>query len=295
MRLSRGQADLTLLLVTAIWGATFIIVKQALSDIAPFAFLALRFDLATLVLILVYRRRLMQSRRSSLLAGAVIGVFLFAGYGFQTVGMQYTTASKAGFITGLSVVLVPALSAVFLRKPPSFILALGVGVATIGLAFLSLNDDLIPTAGDVLILLCALSFALQILAVGRYGSHHDPAVLATVQIGVVALLSHLASAAFEGWPATLTAPVWTALLITGIPATALAFLVQNSFQPYTTPTHAALIFAAEPVFAAAFAYWLGGETLSLRGYIGAALMLFGMLLAELAPSGGRTIEKPSPG
>jgi drug/metabolite transporter (DMT)-like permease len=207
--------------------------------------------------------------------------------------LQSTTASKAGFITGLSVVLVPALSAIILRKLPSPALALGILTATVGLAVLSLSADLIPTSGDLLILLCALSFAFQILAVSRYGSHHDPAVLTTVQIGVVAILSHLAAAGWETWPETVSGPVWQAIFLTGIPATALALLVQNSLQRFTTATHAALVFAAEPVFAAAFAYWLGGETFSVRGYIGAALMLSGMVLAEIAPSDKTSRETPS--
>lgn len=293
MRLSRFQADISLALVTAIWGATFVIVKQALGGIPPFAFLALRFDLALLVLVLVFRRRLVQGQKGAAVAGLIIGAFLFAGYAFQTIGLQYTTASKAGFITGLSVVLVPALSAAILKKRPSPALALGILTATLGLAVLSLNDDLIPTPGDLLILLCALSFAFQILAVSRYGSDHDPAVLTTVQIGIVAVLSHLASAGWETWPEMVSGPVWQAVFITGIPATALALLVQNSLQRFTTPTHAALVFAAEPVFAAVFAYWLGGETFSLRGYIGAALMLSGMVLAEITPSGGNNTGIPT--
>jgi drug/metabolite transporter (DMT)-like permease len=165
-----------------------------------------------------------------------------------------------------------------------------VAAATVGLALLSLNADLRPTFGDLLVFLCAICFALHIAAVSRFAGPHDPTALSVIQIGVAAVLSwilHLADAGTlsPGVPGVIwlggPARVIVAWLICGVLATALAFLLQNVLQPYTTPTHTALIFSAEPVWGAVFSFLLLGDTLSLRGYVGAGLILAGMLLAEV--------------
>lgn len=302
MPIRMWQADLLLLFVTAVWGATFPLVKNATDlsggGVPTYWFLAARFTLAALLLGFLFRRRLAALPRSTWAAGALIGLFLFGGYAFQTFGLAHTTSAKAGFITGLSVVLVPVLSVFWLRRRPQPGAWLGVLTATVGLAVLSLNADLVPTYGDLLVFLCAVGFALHITAVGRYSGPHDPIALTVIQVGAAALFSwvmHLAETGTFG-PGVSQVDWWsgpamvvTAWIICGVLATAVAFLLQNLLQPYTTPTHTALIFAAEPVWAALFSYLLLGELLTLRGYIGAALILAGMLLAEL-PIGTRSSE-----
>jgi drug/metabolite transporter (DMT)-like permease len=299
LRFRTWQADLLLLGVTAIWGATFPVVKNATDlsagGVPTYWFLAARFTLAAVLLAVIFRRRLAAVPWRTWAVGALIGGFLFAGYAFQTFGLAYTTSAKAAFITGLCVVLVPVLAVVWLRRKPLPGAWLGVAAATVGLALMSLSDDLMPTYGDLLILICALGFALHIVAVGRYAGPHDPVALAVIQIGTAAALSWLLHLLERGTlgpgvPGVLwwsgPAHVVSAVIICGVLATAAAFLLQNVLQPYTTPTHTALIFAAEPVWGAVFSYLLLGETMTLRGYIGAALILGGMLLAEL-PLGQR--------
>ena len=294
MRIRTWQADGLLLTVTAIWGATFPLVKNATDltngGVPTYWFLAARFTLAALLLGLLFRRRLTAAPARTWAAGALIGAFLFGGYAFQTFGLAHTTSAKAGFITGLSVVLVPVLAVFWLKRRPSPGAWIGVAVATAGLALLSLNATLIPTYGDFLVFLCAIGFALHIASVSRYAGPHDPIALAVIQVAAAALFSwgmHLAdmgtlAPGVDGvdW---LAGPgnVVLAWLICGVLATAAAFFLQNVLQPHTTPTHTALIFAAEPVWAALFSYLLLGETLTARGYVGAALILAGMLLAEL--------------
>ncbi|MGQ9566832.1 MAG: DMT family transporter [Anaerolineae bacterium] len=284
-------ADLALVLVTAIWGATFVMVKEAVAAFPVFAFLALRFALAWLAILPLWAwMRCRQGsgnatgdRVSQWARGILIGGFLFAGYAFQTAGLQYTTASKAGFITGLSVVMVPFFSAVVLRRPPGQWALAGVGLATVGMFLLSWGGDWHVGLGELLVLGCAFSFAAHITAVGAFAPRGDVLSLTATQIATVGILSVAASATAErAWPAP-PASVWGAAAFTGVLATSFAFGVQTAAQRFTSPTHTALIFAAEPVFAAAFGFLLAGETLGPRETVGCALILLGMLTAEAAP------------
>lgn len=288
-------ADLALLLVALIWGSTFVLVKEAVNQVKPFSFIALRFALATLLMTLLFGRRLRALGRQGLLAGALIGVFLTAGYGFQTAGLQYTTASKAGFITGLSVVIVPFAAWLILRRRPTPNALAGVVLATIGLALLSLQtgESLKIEWGDLLVLGCAFSFALHIVTVGAFAPHMDPLALTTAQISVAALISGALALTVEGGWSGFSGSVWFAAFFTGLLATSLAFAVQTTAQAFTTSTHTALIFATEPVFAALFGYLLAGERLTGRALLGCGLILAGMVVAELriSSTSDKTLSK----
>lgn len=309
-RLARRRlvADMLLLLVALVWGSTFVIVKQALAEIRPLAYLAVRFALACLLLLPFYGRRVVAGGRACLAQGTMIGLFLFLGYAFQTTGLQWTTAGKTGFITGMSVVIVPLLSVALLKQTPRRDSVVGVGLAVAGLAVLTLKDSLVPGRGDLFVLACAGCFALHIIAVGKYSGHTgaDAGALATVQIGAASVFAALASGLAEkdywqgiGGLTGIPDAAWPAIIATAIFATAGAFLVQNLAQRHTTPTHTALLFSMEPVFAAVFAYLLAGESLGVRGALGGLLMLAGMLVAEVEPlrrsgAGGRRREPPAP-
>jgi drug/metabolite transporter (DMT)-like permease len=279
------HADGLLLLVTLIWGSTFVLVKQSTVHFPVYAFLCLRFSMAAVVLLLLFGGRLRRLDRRSAIAGAGIGLFLFGGYAFQTTGLRYTSASKAGFITGLSVVIVPVLSAILLKRAPGRNPLLGALLATAGMALLSLGPNLMPTAGDAIVLGCAFCFAFHIIAVSKFAPHTDALALTTLQVAVVAVLSALACLATEGLPGRAGMGTLSAAAFTGVFATALAFAIQNSVQTFTTPTHTALIFAAEPVFAAVFGFILAAEHLSSSGWLGCLLILLGMVLAELPAPG----------
>lgn len=277
------QANAALLIVSLIWGATFVMVKQAVTHVGPLTFIGLRFTLASLAMTLLFHRRLRAVGRRELTAGGLIGVFLFGGYAFQTAGLQFTSASKAGFITGLSVVIVPFAAWAWLRRPPGWNALAGVILATAGLALLTLqiNASLMVGPGDLLVLACAVSFALHITSIGSFAPRMDPLALATIQIATTAVITVPAALLTETptWP--LDGSVWLAVVFTGVLATCVAFAVQTMAQVFTTPTHTALIFATEPVFAALFGVLLAGEWLSYRAWLGCALILAGMLVAEL--------------
>lgn len=279
----RPLADLALITVVFIWGVTFVVVKTALPAIGVFTFLALRFTLAFFFLAIVFHRRLFGADAATIKAAAIVGLFLFAGYAFQTAGLRYTSAANAGFITGLSVVLVPCFYSLSVRRLPALGTAAGAILAVIGLALLTLDSALAVNYGDLLVLGCAVAFALHILALGRYAPRYDAKVLATLQIGVTAALSTLAAAAGESFPSAFTPEVWTALAITAIPATAIAFLVQTTAQQFTTESRTAIIFALEPVFAALTGIYVLGESLTAVQFAGCALILAGTLISELLP------------
>lgn len=286
-------ADGILLLVALVWGATFVVVQNAIATLPPLTFNGVRFLLASvfllLFLLLFYRPQLHKMNGKLVIAGMILGIWLFCGYAFQTIGLLYTSSSKAGFITGLSVVLVPVFALLILKQRPKPPAVIGVMLATVGLYLLTLGDTITVNEGDVLVFLCAISFALQIIFTGRYAPRFPSLALAFVQILTVAVLSGGAAFFFEDWQTTLTwktlatPTVYWALLITAVPATALAFLAQTECQRFTTATRVALIFAMEPVFAAATAYLFNEEILGGRALIGCLFIFIGMILAELQP------------
>ncbi len=281
MKNKRWQADLSLLFVAAIWGSTFVVVKNATADMPTFTFLTIRFAIAAVAIALLKRDISVWKNKDLWKHGIFIGLFLFLGYAFQTLGLQYTSAAKTGFITGLYVIIVPLIVALADKKLPRKLTIFGIILATIGLAFLSLEGFSIAI-GDFLVLLCAFAFAAHIYVVSILSKKYDIIAITSIQLLTVSVLSLVNMAVFE-LNATV---VWSSnvilgLLITAIPATSLAFWLQNNFQRFTTPTHTALIFASEPVFAYIFAFLLAGQVFTVKYTIGAILILSGIILAEL--------------
>jgi drug/metabolite transporter (DMT)-like permease len=291
-RLGAARWELALVAVTAVWGSTFVLVRDAVAGIPPFAFIAYRFLAAAALLALLRPPALSRVGPGLLGAGVLTGLALFAGYGFQTVGLQYTTASNAGFITGLSVVLTPLLGALVLGERPGRWPLAGAVLAAGGLALLSLQR-LEVRRGDALVLGCAVAFAAHILLLGRNAPRYSSYALAVVQLATAGLLG----LAWAGVAGDLAPPgpgmVWLALAITAVAASAGAFLIQTRAQREVSPTRTAVILTMEPVFAGLFGFLLAGERLSGRGWLGAACILAGMLVAELgrpAGSPGRADE-----
>jgi drug/metabolite transporter (DMT)-like permease len=279
--MKRWQADLTLGMVALIWGSTFVVVQNALDDVAPLTFVAFRFIVASAFLVVLFYHRVRQITRRDLLSGGLIGVWLALGYIFQTIGLQSTTSAKAGFITGLSVVIVPVLTTVLLRRPPGRGPVIGIVTATVGLGLLSLNKNLSIQSGDLWVLGCAFAFAMHITSVAYFSPRHDPIRLSLAQIAAVAILALGGAAGFETPTLHLPARAWAAIVFTGALATALAYGLQVYVQRFTTPTHTALLFSLEPVFAAFFGWWWSHELLGGRELIGCGLILAGMIVAEL--------------
>ncbi|NLO40045.1 MAG: DMT family transporter [Ruminiclostridium sp.] len=280
------KADLSILSITIIWGSSFILMKNLLDYTPVFAYLALRFLLASLILCLLFFKRLKNITAGTLKKGIVVGLTLFGGMALQVVGLQYTTASNSGFITGMNVVMVPVLSALYLKKKPPLLAVVGVIAAAAGLFFLSGGTQLQFNLGDLLTLFCAICFTLQIIFIDDAASKEDPVLITIIQVATAALL-YTGVWGFQGFalPVVNTTLV-TTILWTGAFGTAFAVGVQTVAQKYTTPTRTALIITCEPVFAAIFAWTIPNsqgitEKPGLYTIIGCILILGGMLLSEL--------------
>jgi len=281
-KMRRLGADLLLLITTLFWGVTFVVVKQAVQQVGVFPFLSQRFGLAFLILLaicLIVKRPL---RKEYLTRGVVLGVLLFGAFAFQTMALLYATASNTAFLTGLNVVLVPVIGATFLRHSVTLNMKLGVILATAGLFLLCTNGGWGLNRGDILGITCAVCIALHLIFTGRFARASDVYWLTTVQIGVVALLSALVAQAKGNEILVWHPEILWALVICVLLATIFAFLVQTAMQRFTSPTHTALIFCMEPVFAALYAYWAIGERFGVRGLIGAACILTGMIISEIS-------------
>lgn len=278
------RGELGLALVCLFWGATFVIVKNALDDVSTVLFLAMRFSIASVLLIGVYRLRGRKLTTEGVWAGLLVGSLLYTGYLLQTIGLKYTTPATSGFITGLYIPFVPLLQAIIFRRMPRAVEWLGIVVATVGMALLTLQSAKFTVGmGELLTVGCAFAFAWHILALGHFSRKMDTDWLTLLQIGACAAIG-LSSFWWVETPVVRWSPaVVTALGVTSVLATAVAFWIQTWAQARTTPTRAVLIFSLEPVFAWATSWLLLGEVLTTRACAGAICILAGILLVELKP------------
>jgi len=231
------------------------------------------------VICLILRRPF---RKEYLKGGIIIGTLLFGSFAFQTMALLYTTASNTAFLTGLNVVLVPIAGAILLKQSVNRSVKLGVILAAAGLYLLCTNGGWSFNKGDVLAMICAICIALHLIFTGKFARTNDVYWLTTIQIGIVALFSTLIAKLGGNEILVWHNEILWALVICVLFATIFAFLVQTSMQRFTSPTHTALIFCMEPVFAALYAYWAIGERFGTRGLVGAILIFAGMVISEFS-------------
>ena len=289
--------EIGLVAVAGVWGATFPLVKCAIErcpsikgglglahaahPIPPLEYLAIRFAIATVLVAIFAVPALRGLTRRQLWYGVAIGLSLAAGYAFQTFGLQRTSASHAGFLTGLYVILTPVFGAIALRKRAPLSTVAGAMLAVVGLLLLAVPGGSGTRLGDALILGCAVSFAVQILLVGSFARSAPVLALTVIQLGVVAILSEAASLATEHTVAPVDGGVWASIAITAVLASAVGLWMVVGAQRFIPPARAAVIYTMESPFAALFGFLMLSEHLGARGWGGAALIFGGMLVAEL--------------
>ncbi len=288
------KAHLLLLAVVFVWGATFVLVKDALSDISPLLFNLLRMALATVCLASLYGKHLGRLNRRTVLSGALVGLFLAMGYQFQTAGLRLTTPSKSAFITGLVVVIVPLLLVIPTLRPsgshaPGWNAYLGAILAFLGILLLTTPahsgfDFRSMNFGDLLTLGCSLGFSFHMLALAHFSPRIRFEQLAVLQVGFAALFMAISMPIFEKPYIHWSLRVVVALAIAAVLATAAAFTIQSWAQQYLPATHTALLLTMEPVFAWITSFLVLGERLGLRSGAGALLILAGIGVTELLPS-----------
>jgi drug/metabolite transporter (DMT)-like permease len=276
------RADLALLLVTIFWGAGFPATKIALQTMTPYYHIGIRFAIASLLLSLLFYKKLQDLNRGLIKSALILSSLLFATFAFQTVGIQYTTALKSGFFSGLAVLIVPIFSIFYLKTKPEPKTIISVIAATLGLFLLSnAGNNSNFNLGDFLTILCAICYAWQLLLTGTYVQKHDATLLAIVQLFFVALFGMLFAVIFEPFPKNMSMPSFWSLMFSTVFCTAFAFWMQTTAQKFTTASHIALIFTMEPVFGALTSFLILGEVIGGIGIIGGILIVSAMLISEL--------------
>lgn len=273
-------ADFSLLFVALIWGGGFVVIKDALQDISPFYMMALRFVLAFLLMTILFARSIRKTKKSDLVAGAIIGFFLFAAYGSQTVGLQYTTAGKQAFLTGANVVMVPFLYWMLSKKRPDLYAIAGAFMCLFGIGLLTLQNGLAISRGDTLTLASAFFFACHITAVGFFAKKSDPVVLSILQTGYAAIIFVVCAVLFEPPLRHISSGATAAIAYQVLLSTLAAVLIQNVAQKYTTSTHAAIILCLESVFGSLLAVLFLGDVFSGKMIIGCVLIFAAIITSE---------------
>ncbi|MBN1220657.1 MAG: DMT family transporter [Anaerolineae bacterium] len=278
-------AELVFVVIVFFWGITFVFSKEALQVVGPLAYNTMRMTLGTLTLALLVGRDWRQINQSYLWPSLVTGLILFLSYATQAYGIQFTTASKAGFLTGTNLVYVPIFSALFLRRMPSWTAITGVVLAFGGLYLISFEGalgNLFLAPGDFWVAVSGIGWALYVIALANYAPRLNVMAYSTLHVGVATLFSGI-SWIFSAEPLYLpltSSPLWLAALSTGVIVMGLGTSVETWTTRLVSPTRVALIVALEPVFAALAGWWVG-EIITLRIITGGALILAGMLVAEM--------------
>ncbi len=278
-RSSPVLAVIALVGITAVWGWTFVIVKDAIAKMPVMDFLAVRFSVAAIILLILNPLSVRHISLRCLWQGVILGVLLGSSYITQTFGLQWTSPAVSGFITGMSVVFTPVLAWIILKRKINLYTWIAVALAIVGLALLSLHGWTFGN-GELLTVACALFVAFHIIGLGAWSSQHDVYALALVQIATVAVIC-LISASPGGIMLPPDGSVWWTVGITAVLATALAFLVQTWAQSIISPTLTAVVLTMEPVFAGVFSVAVGSESLTLRLIFGGVCVLAAMLIAQL--------------
>lgn len=291
---SKYKSEAFLILVTIIWGATFVIVKEALNDVSSMAFLAMRFVIAAIILFPFMRNK--KFTKQNLRAGILVGILLFIGFATQTVGLKFTSATKSAFLTGTAVIIVPLLQVIIEKRPPTKGVLIGTLLVMLGISFLSSGGSSISNLfidlgtnfniGDLFTLICAFFFALYIIYLDVETTRYDFGVILFLQIITTAVLSILFLVIFtktniEPFKLELTTNLVWGVIYTSIFATLITIALQTKYQKNVTPAKAGIIFSFEPIFAAVFAFFILGEKITNFGYLGAGLIMLGLLLSEL--------------
>jgi drug/metabolite transporter (DMT)-like permease len=298
--MERLAVPAALVAVAAVWGATFVVVADAIALYPMFGFLGWRFGVATIAFVAMFPRALSRLDGPNLRRGLLAGVFLTVGYIFQTWGLdgEYaTTPARAAFITGLYVVFTPLFQGVLLKRVPRKATLVGAGAALAGLWVLSgagAADGWVR--GDALVVVCALAYSLHMIVLGSTDERHDTIALTLVQLAVTTIVCAAISFAVERPPVPSDRFVWFAILTCGVLASAVAFVVQTWAQRRISPARVALILVTEPAFGGLIGWSVAGAW-PVREVAGAVMMLGGMITSEavaaLAPTGERVAFEPA--
>ncbi|MDU1911390.1 DMT family transporter [Fusobacterium sp.] len=266
-------------LVALFWGSTYFLTKIGIGLLEPFNLTTLRFGTAFLVTAVFFHKRILNSDKVTLKYSVILGILAFISVLTMTIGVKYTSASNAGFLISLSVVMIPVISVIFLKKKIKFRLLVSVILASMGIAFLTLNEQLTINKGDLLCIICAFAFALQVLVMEQIPKNADSVAIGALQMGIIAIMNGLISFTTESFKFPHDMKLWGVIIILGIFCTAVCYIMQIYALKDTSAIQAGIILSLEPVFSAFFAFVFLDELLSVKGYIGAVLLFISVILA----------------
>ena len=273
-------STIALALVALTWGTSYAIVKDALNSISPFTLMALRFGLSTIVLSIFFSKRLKKIKKKDVVQGSVIGIFMFFSFFTLVTGISYTTASKQSFIVGAYVLIVPFLAWLINKKKPDRYSIIGTVLATVGIGLLTINGSFNINKGDLISILCSISFACHMIAIEYFSKESDPIISTIMQFAITAILFIMLTGIFESFNFVLTSKLIKSVSYLVIVTTVIAFATQNIAQKYISVTSTALILTLESTFGGVFAVIVLNETMSFQMIIGCIVVLIGIVIGE---------------
>lgn len=285
------RADLLLITVAIAWGVTFLMVQDAIKTVPVYAFLFYRFLIATVIMAIISYKFFAEINKTTILYGIILGIFLFSGFAAQTFGLAHAKSSIIAFLTGLNVIIVPFIAYVILKQQVRKMVFIGSIIAVIGLYLLTMSGELSLAEGEILGLICAAFFALQISFTDVYSKKVNVFILVLFQFFTVTLLSLIFSLSLDEvtFNIDFDYTLLKAVIVTSILATVYAFLIQTYMQQFTTPTKTVIIFTIEPVTAGIFGYFAGNEILTFTQIYGAVLIIIAILLTQIKLKKGKII------
>lgn len=277
-------AKLGLFFITIVWGSAFVVVKDASTEISPSYIIAIRFAIATVILSLVFHKRLLRIGRTERIGGLIIGFLNALAFELQTYGVQRTTAGNNAFLTAVYCVLVPFFAWIVQKKKPSVYNVVSALLCFFGVGLLSLKSGLVMSLGDLLSLLCGVAFAMQILAIDIFTENGDPLLITIIQSAVTVVLTLPAALLFEPFPTAVSFDSILSLLYVAVFSTTVAFLLQNVCQKFVESSQASLIMSLESVFGTLCGIVFLKESMTVRTFFGCAIIFAAIYLSERRPS-----------
>ncbi|ALC82684.1 MULTISPECIES: DMT family transporter [Bacillus] len=277
----QARANMVLVVVNIFWGLSYVFMKMGLSSLQTFNIIALRCLIAFFIAGIILYKHLIQVNVRTMIDSAMLGILLFLVFTFVTYGVSMTSASNAGFLVSMTVIFVPVVHSVLIKRLPPWPIRIGVVVTLTGIGLLTLKHSFRINPGDLLCISAAFCYAIHILLTGKATRHANSVTLGIFQLGFAGILGLICSFLFETPSLPSTGQAWIAILGLGILCSAIGFVAQAVTQKYTTPSNTGLIFSTEPVFAALFAFLMLGDVFTLRDVVGSAIVILGILIAQI--------------
>lgn len=281
MKLNSKKAEMLMVSVSLAWGSSYLLMKVGLNSMGPFNLIALRFGIAFICMVLAFLPRFHTITISILAKGVLMGVLLFLLFSGLVCGVNYTSASTAGFLASTTVIIVPILESFLRHRLPNKSIMLSILLAIVGLYLLTVKDTFTLDKGSIYCLIAALFYAIYIIVFDKIAKKEDTFLISIIQLGIASLLGALFMICIET-PVLPETPIqWMAIIFLGLICSAYGFVVQPIAQHYAPPEKIGLIFSLEPVFSAVLSYIFLHEVLNVKGYVGAALIFSGVVLSKI--------------